>query len=98
VKGKDTAARFGGEEFAVILPQTSLEHAKRLTDQIRNRLETQEWINLQNGRLYSRITASFGVVRLGEDDDRETLVNRADAMLYQAKRAGRNRIMVESAA
>jgi diguanylate cyclase len=98
IRATDIAARFGGEEFAVILPQTSLEHAKRLTDQIRNRLETQEWINLQNGRLYSRITASFGVVRLGEDDDRETLVNRADAMLYQAKRAGRNRIMVESAA
>jgi diguanylate cyclase len=98
IRDTDIAARFGGEEFAVILPQTSLESAKRMTDEIRSRLETQEWINLQNGRLYSKITASFGIVRLGENDDRDTLVKRADTMLYQAKRAGRNRIMVENAA
>ena len=82
----------------MILPQTSLENAKRLTDQIRTRLETQEWMNLQNGRTYSKITASFGIVRLGENDDRETLIKRADTLLYQAKRAGRNRIMVDNAA
>jgi len=98
IRETDVAARFGGEEFAVILPQTSLENAKRLTDQIRTRLETQEWMNLQNGRTYSKITASFGIVRLGENDDRETLIKRADTLLYQAKRAGRNRIMVDNAA
>jgi diguanylate cyclase len=97
-KGGDVAARLGGEEFAVILPQTTLESATRLTDQIRSRLEAQEWLNAQNGQLFNKITASFGIVRLGERDDSDTLVKRADTMLYQAKRAGRNCIIVEGKA
>jgi diguanylate cyclase len=92
------AARLGGEEFAVILPRRTLESAMRLTDQIRSRLETQQWMNAQSGQLFSKITASFGVVRLGAADDAETLVTRGDTMLYQAKRAGRNRIIIEEAA
>ncbi len=95
IKDGDIAARLGGEEFAVILPQTTLESATRLTDQIRNRLEAQQWMNAQSGQLFSKITASFGIVRLGENDDSETLVKRADTMLYEAKRAGRNRIIIE---
>jgi diguanylate cyclase len=95
IKDGDIAARLGGEEFAVILPQTTLESATRLTDQIRNRLEAQQWMNAQSGQLFSKITASFGIVRLGENDDCETLVKRADTMLYEAKRAGRNRIIIE---
>jgi diguanylate cyclase len=96
IKDGDFAARFGGEEFAVILPQTTLERATRLTDQIRSRLEAQQWMNAQSGQQFSQITASFGIVRLGENDDPETLVKRADTMLYEAKRSGRNRIIIES--
>ena len=98
IKDSDIAARLGGEEFAVILPQTTLESATRLTDQIRSRLEAQQWMNAQSGQLFSKITASFGIVRLGETDDLETLVKRADTMLYEAKRAGRNRIIIEDSA
>jgi diguanylate cyclase len=96
IKDGDMAARLGGEEFAVILPQTTLENATRLIDQIRIRLESQQWMNAQTGQQFSSITASFGIVRLGEKDDRETLVNRADTMLYEAKRSGRNCIIVEA--
>jgi diguanylate cyclase len=92
------AARLGGEEFAVILPRQTLQSALRLTDQIRSRLEGQQWVNAQSGQRFSKITASFGVVRLGEADNEETLVKRADTMLYEAKRAGRNRIITEEAA
>jgi diguanylate cyclase len=95
IKESDIAARLGGEEFAVILPQTTIENATRLTDQIRTRLEAQQWMNAQSGQLFSKITASFGIVRLGEKDDPETLVKRADTMLYEAKRTGRNRIIIE---
>jgi diguanylate cyclase len=98
IRNGDMAARLGGEEFAVILPRRTLESAMRLTDQIRSRLETQQWMNAQSGQLFSKITASFGVVRLGAADDAETLVTRGDTMLYQAKRAGRNRIIIEEAA
>ncbi|WP_158815852.1 GGDEF domain-containing protein [Methylocapsa sp. S129] len=98
IKDGDIAARLGGEEFAVILPQTTLESATRLTDQIRGRLEAQQWMNAQSGQLFSKITASFGIVRLSEKDDSETLVKRADTMLYEAKRTGRNRIIIEDTA
>jgi diguanylate cyclase len=95
IRSTDIAARLGGEEFAMILPQTTLQNATRLTDQIRARLEAQQWKNAQSGELFSKITASFGIVRLAERDDSETLVKRADTMLYEAKRSGRNCIIIE---
>jgi diguanylate cyclase len=98
IRCTDIAARLGGEEFAMILPQTSLENATRLTDQIRARLEGQQWKNAKSGQLFSKITASFGIVRLAEHDDTETLVKRADTMLYEAKRSGRNCIIIEQGA
>jgi diguanylate cyclase len=98
IKNSDIAARLGGEEFAVILPQTSLENATLVVDRIRARLEAQQWKNAKSGELFSKITASFGIVRLGESDDSETLLKRADTMLYEAKRAGRNRIIIDQAA
>jgi diguanylate cyclase len=55
-------------------------------------------MNAQSGQLFSNITASFGVVRLGQKDNEETLLRRADTMLYEAKRSGRNCIICESAA
>ena len=92
------AARIGGEEFAIILPRTRLEDAVQLTDVIRRQLEAQQWMNAQSGQLFSNITASFGIVRLGEKDNEETLLRRADTMLYEAKRSGRNCIICENAA
>jgi len=98
IKDCDFAARFGGEEFAMILPRMKLDEAMQLTERIRGRLEAQQWMNSQNGQLFSKITASFGLVRLCEADDEETLLQRADTMLYEAKRAGRNRIVAEERA
>ena len=98
IRDTDFAAWFGGEEFAIILPRMTLDDATQLTEQISSRLEAQQWMNAQSGQLFSKITASFGVVRLAESDDEETLLKRADTMLYGAKRAGRNRIVVEDKA
>jgi diguanylate cyclase len=98
IKDGAIAARIGGEEFAIILPRISLEDAVQLTDLIRRQLEAQQWMNAQSGQLFSNITASFGIVRLGEKDNEETLLRRADTMLYEAKRAGRNCIICEGAA
>jgi diguanylate cyclase len=89
------AARLGGEEFALILPRTAIETAEGLVDQVRTQLEAQQWTNAENGASFGNITASFGVVRLGKFDDAESLVKRADAMLYEAKRSGRNCIVSE---
>jgi diguanylate cyclase len=98
IKDGALAARIGGEEFAVILPKTKLENAVQFTDVVRCRLEAQQWMNARNGQLFDNITASFGVVRFREKDDVETLLRRADAMLYEAKRAGRNCIICETMA
>jgi diguanylate cyclase len=94
VKGRDTVARFGGEEFAIILPETGLADAAHLTENIRVQLE-EKHLALNSGEPIGKITASFGVAQLGEADDSDALVQRADARLYDAKCAGRNRVAVD---
>jgi diguanylate cyclase len=94
VKGRDTVARFGGEEFAIILPETALPDAARLTENIRVQLE-EKHLTLNSGEPIGQITASFGVAQLASADNPEALVQRADARLYEAKCAGRNRVVVD---
>ncbi len=98
IKGRDTAARIGGEEFAILLPQTTIASAAVLVEQIRGKLEAQQWKNVQNGQQFSGITASFGIAGLAAKEGAESLVKRADALLYEAKRGGRNRVVREASA
>jgi diguanylate cyclase len=97
VKGRDTVARFGGEEFAIILPETKLTDAEHLTENIRSQLESKEMALNNSGEPIGQITASFGIAQLGEGDDAAALVQRADARLYEAKCAGRNRVVIDRA-
>jgi diguanylate cyclase len=98
IKGRDTAARIGGEEFAILLPQTTLAAAAVLVEQIRSKLEAQQWKNVQSGQQFSGITASFGIAGLDGKEDAQSLIKRADALLYDAKRGGRNRVVREASA
>jgi diguanylate cyclase len=93
VKGRDTAARFGGEEFAVVLPQTELADAVRLANQIRSKVESKKLVKKSNGDILGVITISIGVAQYDMKEGAEGLIQRADACLYAAKRAGRNRVM-----
>lgn len=89
-RAADTVSRFGGEEFAVILPQTSLEQAYKYAENIRKKAE--EFTLVWQGKAL-RITVSAGVSSL-ECVDRisyTSLVKSADQALYQAKDSGRNR-------
>jgi len=95
VKGRDTVARFGGEEFAIILRRTTLEHATRLADQIRAYVESKKLIKRSTGDVLGTITVSAGVARLGERDTPASLIQRADSCLYRAKNTGRNRVVGE---
>jgi diguanylate cyclase len=95
VKGRDTVARFGGEEFAIILPETRLTDAEHLTESIRIQLEGKELAVNNSGAPIGKITASFGIAQLGERDDADTLIQRADARLYEAKCTGRNRVVID---
>lgn len=92
VKGRDFVARFGGEEFALILPQTSLENALKLALHIRHQLEVQKWFVSKRNEPVGTITASFGVAQLQLGESKEAFAGRADSKLYEAKLAGRNRV------
>ena len=96
IKGRDTPARYGGEEFAVILPQTSLEDAVTVADQIRVTLASRNLQNRKTGDSYGKVTLSIGVARYRPGESPDELIERADAALYRAKGAGRNRVETES--
>lgn len=95
VKGKDLAARFGGEEFVVILPETPLEHAMAVADDIRKTVETKKIVQKSTGRDMGTVTLSLGVAQFAPGEQIADLLNRADACLYAAKRGGRNRVVTE---
>jgi diguanylate cyclase len=95
VKGRDTVARFGGEEFVVILRRTSLEHATILAEQLRAYVENKRLVKKSTGDVLGTITISVGVAQLGQGDTPVSLIQRADACLYRAKNGGRNRVVPE---
>ena len=92
LKGQDRLARYGGEEFAVLFPRTRLADAASVAEQIRKQLESKQWVIGRSGERVGTLTASFGVTSLCEGDTGISLIQRADAMLYKAKAAGRNRV------
>ena len=96
VKGQDIVARYGGEEFAVALPNTNLESAATVAEHIRSAVMTKELMKRSSGERLGRITISIGVALLRPDDTAQSLIERADACLYGAKRNGRNRVVRES--
>ena len=93
IRKYDVACRYGGEEFAVILPDTSLDKAISLCERFRERIKAFEFI-FENENLH--ITTSVGVAAspTGGDISGEQLVELADKALYRAKREGRDRVVV----
>ena len=96
VKGQDIAARYGGEEFAVILPNTTLRDAIKVAEHVRSAVMGKELMKRSTGESLGRVTASIGVAAARATDTAQTLIERADACLYAAKRAGRNRVVCEA--
>lgn len=95
VKGRDTPARHGGEEFAIILPQTPLNAARIVADQIRLGLMRRRLVGRDRRDNYGGVTLSFGAAEYRPGESLTTFVERADAALYFAKRHGRNRVATE---
>ena len=82
----DIVVRWGGEEFLILLPKTSLDKAKEIA------LRLKEKINTMNCQTIGLQTASFGLSTLTEHDTLNTVVSRADKALFRAKALGRNRV------
>ena len=89
----DVVARYGGEEFVILLYGANREEAWRFADQVRKRVSEAPFLGAESQPLGS-MTLSGGVATFPDDaDDPETLLVRADANLYLAKMAGRNRVI-----
>jgi len=90
LRSQDVAGRLGGEEFAILLPETAENVALPVAERIRARME-QTPIPSTKGDF--RVTVSIGVTQAQDSDDLESLLHRADEALYAAKQGGRNRVV-----
>lgn len=90
IRSTDLMGRVGGEEFALLLPDTPIKAAFNLAERLRERITKYPYLA---GDMLIEITASLGVAELQHGDDTfKTLLQRADEALYTAKHSGRNRV------
>lgn len=90
IRSFDIAARFGGEEFTILMPGADMMQAMAIAERIRSALEHSNW-----DIPAKRITASFGVATLSSSDSPDSLLKKADLAMYRAKATGRNRVVGE---
>lgn len=87
IRTTDTFARWGGDEFAVLVVETPIEGAVALAEKLRADTETTNFA-------FGKVTCSFGVTEFKETDDLASIIKRVDNALYEAKTSGKNRICV----
>jgi diguanylate cyclase len=92
LRPQDTVARYGGEEFIIVFPETDLSEASSAMIRLQRDL-TRRFFLFQNQRLL--ITFSAGIAQLREGENEASIIQRADAAMYQAKKSGKNRVMTE---
>lgn len=88
IRVNDVFARWGGDEFTILLPETNLQTASRIADNLRILAEDYQY------PFVGHVTASFGVTQFLKGDNEATFINRADEALYLAKENGRNNVEV----
>lgn len=86
IRKTDTFSRWGGEEFALLLPDTNIARATKIAEKLRKETERYDF------PCACKVTASFGVSQFIVGDDEATLIKRADKALYSSKQNGRNRV------
>lgn len=90
LRTQDIVARWGGEEFLVILPDTGIESALASAERIRSAFRSHDWKAATSEAV--AVTISIGVSEMCENDDRGSVISRADRALYRGKAGGRNRV------
>lgn len=98
LKAQDLVARIGGEEFAVILPETRLEEARDLAETLCDSVASRQIVLKDSSRTLGRVTLSIGVAERLADEGGSRWLTRADEALYAAKHSGRNRVVADSTA
>jgi len=88
VRKYDVVARFGGEEFLIMLPNTKTQRARLIAERLRKSVLSESYLKKY------KITISLGVTEYKPKDNLERMSKRADAALYQAKKAGRNCVKI----
>jgi diguanylate cyclase (GGDEF)-like protein len=88
IRDSDICGRWGGEEFIILCPDTSIKEAYRLAERLRNSLENSDFDEAK------KVTASFGVASFSVTDKRDDLIERADKRLYKAKESGKNKTVM----
>lgn len=92
IRGTDFAARFGGEEFVILMPETVLTDATKAVNKMRTLIQDN---TIQEGSAIFKLTMSFGVSNFEEGDTFKNVLERADKALYRAKSKGRNQVCVQ---
>ncbi len=98
IKGRDVAARFGGEEFVVVLPQTAESDAVKLAEKFRQAFSRARIRRAGSDEVVDQLTVSIGVATSGPGEALDEIIGRADAALYRAKNDGRNCVRVAAPA
>jgi len=88
VRVSDVAARFGGEEFMILLPETNLEDAKKFATRLRKAIHTDSILKKY------KVTVSGGITEYKPKDNKQRFKERVDKALYEAKESGRDKFMI----
>ena len=91
VRPTDSVARYGGEEFVIVLPNTPIDEAQKVLVRLQREL-TKRFFLYESSKVF--ITFSAGVAEKRANEEREVLLQRADAAMYQAKKTGKNRVVL----
>ncbi len=96
VRAEDAVARFGGDEFAVVLPNTPADRAVIVAEKIRRQVTARELVNRATSEVLGRVTVSIGIAAAVHGTTREALLEAADRAMYRAKQDGRNCVRVDA--
>jgi len=91
IRDIDTLARWGGEEFMILLPETSIEYSQILAEKLRVSIESTSLCSID----ICNLTVSFGVTILHKNEEFDTFLKRVDEALYEAKDSGRNKVVAK---